>query len=351
VSDATILEVRDLRVHFSAGGRSLPGSSKRLVRAVDGVDLALRRGETLGLVGESGSGKTTTGRAIVRLLEPTGGSIVFDGRDITKVGGSTLRQLRRRFQMVFQDPYSSLNPRMTAGAAIAEPLHIHGLATGAERSPRIRELLGLVGLPADAADRFPHEFSGGQRQRVGIARALAGEPELIVADEPTSALDVSVRAQVLNLLRRIQSELGLSYIVVAHDLAAVRQISDRVAVMYLGEIVEVGPADSIYAAPRHPYTVALLSAVPIPDPAIQRGRKRIILVGDMPDPANAPSGCRFHTRCFLYERLGRPESCRTTPPTLIADDLGHAARCHFQERLGDRDPGLVSDPAAAEAAT
>ncbi len=329
-----LLRVRDLRVHFGGPGRVALGGSGRTVRAVDGVDLDLARGETLGLVGESGSGKTTTGRAIVRLLDPTGGSVVFDGREITDLKGSDLRRLRRRFQMVFQDPYSSLNPRMTVGAAIAEPLHIHGLATGAARAPRIRELLGLVGLPADAADRFPHEFSGGQRQRIGIARALAADPELIVADEPISALDVSVRAQILNLLRRIQRELGLSYIVVAHDLAAVRQVSDRVAVMYLGEIVETAPADALYAAPRHPYTVALLSAVPIPDPALQRERRRIILVGDMPDPADPPPGCRFHTRCFLYERLGRPEVCRTQPAAMVADPLGHAARCHFQDRLG-----------------
>jgi oligopeptide/dipeptide ABC transporter ATP-binding protein len=327
-----ILEVKDLRVLFPVGDGLVPGR-RRWIRAVDGVSFSVPRGETLGLVGESGSGKTTTGRAIVRLLDPTSGSIVFDGTDVTRLNGAPLRRLRRRFQMVFQDPYSSLNPRMTVGSIIAEPMRIHGLASGSRMRERVIELLEHVGLPTNSVNRFPHEFSGGQRQRVGVARALAVEPELIVADEPISALDVSVRAQIINLLERIQREFGLSYVVVAHDLAAVRQLSDRVAVMYVGQIMELAPAARLYAAPRHPYTVALLSAVPIPDPAVQRSRQRIILTGELPDPADPPPGCRFHTRCFLYERLGRPELCRAEEPALTVVEGEHLARCHFISAL------------------
>jgi peptide/nickel transport system ATP-binding protein/oligopeptide transport system ATP-binding protein len=328
----TLVEVRDLRVHFSTGHALLPGRASR-IRAVDGVTFEVQRGETLGLVGESGSGKTTTGRAVVRLLDPTAGTILFDGIDVTHLSGGRLRALRRRFQMVFQDPYSSLDPRMTVGSIIAEPLAIHGLASGAARRARVIELLAHVGLPPDSVNRFPHEFSGGQRQRVGVARALAVEPQLIVADEPISALDVSVRAQIINLLTRIQREFGLSYIIVAHDLSVVRHVSDRVAVMYLGRIVELAPASRLYARPRHPYTVALLSAVPVPDPAVQRSRRRIILTGELPDPATPLPGCRFHTRCFLYERLGRPERCRDEEPPLADVEPGHLTRCHFTGAL------------------
>ena len=328
-----LLEVRDLKVHFRFGGGISLSGQRGVVRAVDGIDLEIGRGETLGLVGESGCGKTTAGRAIVRLLDPTSGSVKFDGTELAGLKGEPLRRLRQRFQMIFQDPYSSLNPRMTVGSIVGEPLEIHRIGSGKDRVARIRELLGIVGLSAKAASRFPHEFSGGQRQRVGVARALAVNPDLIVADEPISALDVSIRAQILNLLERLQAEFGLSYLVVAHDLAAVRHISDRVAVMYLGKIVEVGKAVDLYRTPLHPYSVALLSAVPIPDPAVQTHRRRIILKGDIPSPLNPPSGCRFHTRCWLYERLGRPDECKTVDPALREALPTHRVACHFAERI------------------
>jgi oligopeptide/dipeptide ABC transporter ATP-binding protein len=341
-----LVAVTDLQVHFPITGAFGFGRSDRVVRAVDGVSLDLARGETLGLVGESGSGKTTTGRAIVRLLDPTGGSIRFDGVEIATLKGEALRTMRTRFQMIFQDPYSSLNPRMTVGGIVGEPLEIFGIGDGAARRARVAELLDLVGIPGQAVNRYPHEFSGGQRQRVGVARALALNPDLIVADEPISALDVSIRAQILKLLERLQAELGLTYLVVAHDLAAVRRISHRVAVMYLGRVVEVAPTRPLYQAPRHPYTVALLSAVPIPDPAIQRGRRRIILSGEIPNPSAPPPGCHFHTRCWLYQRLGTPERCRTEPPALASAVAGHAVACHFTDEVagtseaeGARGPG------------
>ncbi len=339
-----LLDVRNLTVHFKLGGGLSLRSTRGIVQAVDGVSLQIRRGETLGLVGESGCGKTTAGRAIVRLLDPTGGSVNFDGVELAYgrgekpgklISGEQLRKLRQRFQMIFQDPYSSLNPRTTIASIVGEPLDIHGIGSKAERRQRVAELLETVGITARSANRFPHEFSGGQRQRVGIARALAVDPDLIVADEPISALDVSIRAQILNLLERLQAERKLAYLVVAHDLAAVRHISDRVAVMYLGQIVETAAAAELYRSPLHPYTVALLSAVPVPDPSVQGQRRRIILRGDIPSPLNPPSGCRFHTRCWLYERLGKPENCRTELPPLREPTgvSAHVVACHYAEQL------------------
>ena len=328
-----LLDVRDLRVHFQVGGRIGWRASRDIIRAVDGVSLTIERGETLGLVGESGSGKTTVGRAIVRLLDPTSGSIRFDGQEIAPLGGEPLRRLRQRFQMIFQDPYSSLNPRMTVRSIVEEPLDIHAIGSRQDRLERVTALLELVGLSPRAAERFPHEFSGGQRQRIGIARALALNPDLIVADEPISALDVSIRAQILALLERLQAELNLTYLVVAHDLAIVRRISDRVAVMYLGRIVETASTRDLYGAPLHPYTVALLSAVPIPDPQIQMHRRRIILSGEIPSPSNPPPGCHFHTRCWLYQRLEQPDLCRTETPPLRTAVADHQVACHFVERI------------------
>jgi oligopeptide/dipeptide ABC transporter ATP-binding protein len=291
------------------------------VRAVDGVSFAIPRGKTLALVGESGSGKTTVGRLILRLLEPTAGRVVFDGRDITELDGHELRDLRRRMQLIFQDPYGSLNPRMTVYSTLAEAIGAHNTRPRNQRRDRVIELLELVGLPPEAADRYPHEFSGGQRQRIGIARALAVEPDLIVADEPVSALDVSIQAQILNLLEDLQDKLGLTYLFIGHDLSVIQHIADHVAVMYLGRIMELGPVDEIFANAAHPYTKALLSAVPIPNPALKR--ERIILGGDIPSPINPPAGCLFHTRC--------PDCiapCRVLEQVMLELSPGHSAACH-----------------------
>lgn len=323
---APLLEVRDLKKHFPIR-KGLFSRVSGHVRAVDGVSFSVRRGETLGLVGESGCGKTTTGRAILRLVEPTSGSVTFDGAEVTTLPRAALRALRRRMQIVFQDPYSSLNPRLTVGDMIGEALAIHRLARGAAARERVAELLSLVGLAPDHARRYPHEFSGGQRQRIGIARALAVGPEMIVLDEPVSALDVSIQAQIVNLLQDLQRRLGLTYVFVAHDLSVVEHISTRVAVMYLGRIVEMADRDALYANPRHPYTQSLLSAVPVPDP--DRARSRIVLKGDVPSPAHPPSGCAFHPRCFLAERTPGRERCAAEAPALREVAPGHWVACHF----------------------
>jgi oligopeptide/dipeptide ABC transporter ATP-binding protein len=318
-----LLAVRDLVKHYTAGGIFARGAPP--VRAVDGVSFDVGRGETLALVGESGCGKSSVGRTVLRLQEPTGGEARFEDVDVFGLDRTALRRLRRRMQIIFQDPYGSLNPRMTVGAAIAEGIEIHRLATGPEVGRRVGALLEEVGLDPGYGRRYPHEFSGGQRQRIGIARALAVEPSFIVCDEPVSALDVSVQAQVLNLLADLQRDRGLSYLFIAHDLAVVRQIAQRAAVMYLGRIVEAGPTEALLAAPRHPYTVALLSAVPEPDPS--RRRSRIVLSGDLPSPSNPPPGCPFHTRCF---HPSRNERCRTEAPMLRPVGATIAA-CHYAE--------------------
>ena len=319
-----LLEVRDLVKHYRSEG--LFAARTAPVRAVDGVSFSVARGETLALVGESGCGKSSVGRTVLRLQEPTSGNVSFDGTDVFALPREPLRALRRRMQIVFQDPYSSLNPRMTVGDAVAEGIEIHRLAhTRRERAERVAALLEEVGLDPSYARRYPHEFSGGQRQRIGIARALAVEPEFIVCDEPVSALDVSVQAQVLNLLKDLQQRRGLSYLFIAHDLAVVRHIADRVAVMYLGRIVETGPSEALLSDPRHPYTQALLSAVPEPDPDAQRSR--IVLSGDPPSPSNPPSGCPFHTRCF---HPLRDERCRMELPLLRPVHVTQAA-CHYAE--------------------
>jgi len=300
------------------------------VKAVDDVSLLIERGETLGLVGESGCGKSTVGRTIVRLYRPTAGRIVFDGEDITTLGETELRGTRRQMQMVFQDPFASLNPRHSIGRIVSEPIRVHGLS-GSRRETHqlVRDLLGRVGLPADAASRYPHEFSGGQRQRIGLARALSVNPAFIVCDEPVSALDVSIQAQIINLLEQLQDELALTYLFIAHDLAVVRHISDRIAVMYLGGIVEVSPAEALYRQPLHPYTISLLSAVPIPDPEVERRRSRIFLTGDVPSPASPPAACRFHTRCPYVQ----PTRCREERPALRALENGHEVACHWAEEI------------------
>jgi peptide/nickel transport system ATP-binding protein len=340
-----LLEVRDLAVHFPIKRGVILDRTIGHVYAVDGVSLQIARGETYGLVGESGCGKSTLGRAVLRLVEPTSGQVLFDGADIAPLKGEELRTRRRRFQMVFQDPMSSLDPRQSVESMLTEGLKTHGLSRGgAADGERLRDLVDAVGLPAAALRRYPHEFSGGQRQRIGIARALCVEPDLIVADEPVSALDVSVQAQVLNLLGRLQAELGLTYLVIAHDLAVVRHVSDRVGVMYLGGIVEEAPSQALYDDPQHPYTRALLSAVPVPDPELEDRRERILLTGDLPSPAAPPSGCRFHTRCPWRQ----PQRCDTERPELrLIDgaDAGHRVACHFAEdiRSGKLQPHRV-DP-------
>ena len=317
-----LLEVRNLVTHFTIGG-GLFGGRAGVVRAVDGVSFSIRRGETLGLVGESGCGKTTTGRSILQLERPTSGQVIFEGRDLTALDETALRSVRRRMQVIFQDPYASLNPRMTVGQILAEPLAVHHIITSATgRRARVRDLLTRVGLLPQHADRYPHQMSGGQRQRVGIARALAVEPSLIVCDEPVSALDVSIQAQIINLLEDLQAELGLTYLFIAHDLAVVRHISDRVAVMYLGKIVEIADRREVYENPLHPYTNALLAAVPIPDPVLEERRARTVLSGEVPSPLNPPSGCVFHPRCPIAV-----ERCRGEVPPLREITPGHWAAC------------------------
>jgi oligopeptide transport system ATP-binding protein len=328
-----LLRVEDLKVYFPIREGMLIERHVGDVRAVDGISFAMRRGETLGLVGESGCGKSTTGRAIIRLYEPTAGRVLFDGVDIISLDKDGLKSMRRRMQMIFQDPYASLDPRMTAGGIIAEPLDIHDVGAKGERQERVRELLQTVGLNPDYADRYPHEFSGGQRQRIGVARALALEPDMIVADEPISALDVSIQAQIINLLERLQGRLGLTYLFIAHDLSVVRHISDRIAVMYLGRIVELASSRDLNRTPLHPYTVALLSAVPIPDPVVESRRRRIILTGDVPSPVNPPSGCRFHTRCWLRQRLDNPSECEAIDPEFRVLGPMHEVACHFADRV------------------
>jgi oligopeptide transport system ATP-binding protein len=331
--EQSLLELDDVRMWFPITSGVLVSRHIGDVKAVDGVSLTIKRGETVGLVGESGCGKSTVGRTILRLYRPTSGRILFEGQDISGVEGAALRGVRRRMQMIFQDPYASLNPRMTAAGIISEPMEIHKVGTSAERRELVGELLALVGLDPSYGDRYPHEFSGGQRQRIGVARALALHPDLVVADEPISALDVSIQAQIINLMERIQGELGLTYLFIAHDLSVVRHISDRIAVMYLGRLVEMTTSKGLYDRPLHPYSVALLSAVPIPDPVVEGRRKRIILAGDVPSPSNAPSGCHFHPRCWLRTRLGNPERCAVEQPLLRELAGGHTVACHFAEEV------------------
>ena len=313
----TLIEVRNLKKHFNVG-RGLT------LKAVDGISFTIKEGETLGLVGESGCGKSTAGRTIIGLYDLTDGEIIFDGMDVSRLSKQEKRQFTRSAQMIFQDPYASLNPRMTVTDIIGEGIDIHGLYKGEERQKRIYNLLELVGLRREHANRYPHEFSGGQRQRIGIARALAVEPKFIVCDEPISALDVSIQAQVVNLLEDLQDEFGLTYLFIAHDLSMVKHISDRIAVMYLGAIVELAESNELYEKPLHPYTQALLSAVPIPDPAVEKGRKRIMLEGDVPSPINPPPGCKFQGRCKMAQDI-----CRQKTPELVEVTEGHFVACHL----------------------
>ena len=322
----TLLDVRGLKMHFPITKGVLFERQVGVVKAVDGLTFDIREGETLGLVGESGCGKSTTGRAILQLHRPTEGRVIYRGQDLTRLTYQQMRSYRRQLQIIFQDPYASLNPRMTIGSIIGEPIGEHGLASGTEKEDRVYELMRLVGLNPDFARRYPHEFSGGQRQRIGIARALALEPDFIVCDEPVSALDVSIQAQVVNLLDELRERLGLTYLFIAHDLATVEHISDRVAVMYLGRIAELAPCDELYRNPKHPYTRALISAIPIPDPEVEAKRRRVILRGEVPSPLDPPVGCLFHTRCPIAQSL-----CSQEAPMLEDHGQGHLVACHFPE--------------------
>jgi oligopeptide transport system ATP-binding protein len=344
-----ILRVEHLKMYFPVR-RGILRRQVGSVRAVDDVSFSVHRGETVGLVGESGCGKSTLGRAILQLYKPTAGSVWFQGKDLTTMSVGDLRPMRRDMQIVFQDPYASLNARLTVGSIIAEPLEVHHIGDRRERRRRVRELLEVVGLDADMAGRFPHEFSGGQRQRIGIARALALNPSFIVCDEPISALDVSIQAQIVNLLQELQAKYGLTYLFIAHDLSVVRHLSDRVAVMYLGKVVELTTRDALYSRPLHPYTMALLSAVPIPDPTTERRRRRMILVGDVPSPVSPPAGCRFHTRCPFAKDL-----CRQEEPPLDEVEPGHQVACHFWSEIqaggGTRQLPVVPETGSAVVAS
>jgi oligopeptide transport system ATP-binding protein len=322
--NGVLLEVRDLRMWFPITRGLILQRRVGDIKAVDGLTFDIHKGETLGLVGESGCGKSTTGRAILQLHRPTAGEVLFEGTNLTELQGERLRRMRRRMQMIFQDPYASLNPRMTVGSIVGEPLEVHNILKGKERQERVQELLQVVGLNPYFVNRYPHEFSGGQRQRIGVARALAVQPDFIVCDEPISALDVSIRAQIINLLEELQARFELTYLFIAHDLSVVRHISDRVAVMYLGKIVELTSRDDLYNNPLHPYTRALLSAVPIPDPVVEEQRRRIILEGDVPSPADPPSGCRFRTRCPM-----RVDVCTDVEPEWREVTGGHWVACHL----------------------
>ncbi|MER7729461.1 dipeptide ABC transporter ATP-binding protein [Streptomyces erythrochromogenes] len=343
-SPEPLLKVTGLTKHFPIT-KGLLRRQSGAVKAVDGLDFDVRRGETLGIVGESGCGKSTMGRLITRLLEPTGGTIQFEGKDITHLGVAGMRPLRRDVQMIFQDPYGSLNPRHTVGTIVSAPFKLQGVEPEGGLKAEVQRLLSLVGLNPEHYNRYPHEFSGGQRQRIGIARALALKPKLVVADEPVSALDVSIQAQVVNLLDDLQEELGLTYVIIAHDLSVIRHVSDRIAVMYLGKIVELADNKSLYGEPMHPYTAALMSAVPVPDPR-RRGAKsgRILLKGDVPSPISPPSGCRFHTRCWKATQI-----CATQEPPLLALKTGHQVACHHPENAPDQAPGDKPLPGAADA--
>ncbi len=323
VNNDVLLEVKGLKKYFPVRSGFL-GRDVQYVKAVDGVSFHIKRGETFGLVGESGCGKSTTGRTIIRLYDVTDGEVIFDGAELGKMGESQLKPFRKRIQMIFQDPYASLNSRMTVGDIIGEPLDIHNIAKGKERQDRIYELLEKVGLNKEHANRYPHEFSGGQRQRIGIARALAVQPDFIICDEPISALDVSIQAQVVNMLEDLQKDMGLTYLFIAHDLSMVKHISDRIGVMYLGKLVEVASSDELYENPLHPYTKALLSAIPIPDPEVTKSKQREVLKGDVPSPLNPPSGCRFRTRCKFAT-----EKCAEVEPQLVDVGNGHMHACHY----------------------